>query len=253
MRVAQRYGCPAMGGVVEGRKSTVESVEEHRGAALGLRGRARCRRLVTGAYTQRGRDVLSRPDPPPLSRESGTFEGFHNRWIRNRAPPLQLPLLLVTPSLLLPRSEFEAGIQPRSGTCSFRPHDQEFVRARGDRGPLTRGNMLSDKRTYPVARYILSTLVVFNAATNITTLGGMALSLLQTGALVILKGLDSFRRCLTFPPEKAPAPVPSDLERLERLERCHLLPLSIYMKEDPAFLGAECRADAQRLIHAVQR
>lgn len=81
----------------------------------------------------------------------------------------------------------------------------------------------------------------------------MALSLLQTGALVILKGLDPFRRCLTSPPEKAPAPVPSDLGRLERLERCHLLPLSIYMEEDPAFLGTECRADAQRLIHAVQR
>jgi hypothetical protein len=35
MRVAQRYGCPAIGGMVEGRKSTLESVEEHRGAALG--------------------------------------------------------------------------------------------------------------------------------------------------------------------------------------------------------------------------
>ena len=34
MRVAQRYGRPAMGGMVKGRKSTVESVEveEHRGA-----------------------------------------------------------------------------------------------------------------------------------------------------------------------------------------------------------------------------
>jgi hypothetical protein len=35
MRIAQRYGCPAMGGVVEDRKSTVESVEfveDHRGA-----------------------------------------------------------------------------------------------------------------------------------------------------------------------------------------------------------------------------
>jgi len=31
MWVAQRYGCPAMGDVVEGRKSTMESVEEHRG------------------------------------------------------------------------------------------------------------------------------------------------------------------------------------------------------------------------------
>jgi len=33
MRVAQRYGSPAMGDVVEGRKSTVESVEEHGGIA----------------------------------------------------------------------------------------------------------------------------------------------------------------------------------------------------------------------------
>jgi len=31
MQVAQRYGCPAMGDVAEGRKSTVESVEEHGG------------------------------------------------------------------------------------------------------------------------------------------------------------------------------------------------------------------------------
>ena len=32
MRVAQRYGCPALGDVVEGRNSTMESVEDgHRG------------------------------------------------------------------------------------------------------------------------------------------------------------------------------------------------------------------------------
>jgi len=34
MRVAQRYGCPPLGDVVEGRKSTVESVEEHWGARM---------------------------------------------------------------------------------------------------------------------------------------------------------------------------------------------------------------------------
>lgn len=73
MRVAQRYGCPAMGGVVKGRKSTVESVqvEEHRGAALGLRGRALSGRLVTGVYICRNPTQQPVPGGSVLLRAPG--------------------------------------------------------------------------------------------------------------------------------------------------------------------------------------
>jgi len=35
--IAQRYGCPATGGVVEGRKSTVESVGKHGGVEMTMK------------------------------------------------------------------------------------------------------------------------------------------------------------------------------------------------------------------------